>query len=55
MIFDMINAVYHDKPLMFIGAMFWEKLVSHHEAVNTFEFIKAVSGTVLDIINATSL
>ena len=32
---DMINAVYHDKPLNFIGATFREKLVvSHHRAVN---------------------
>ena len=32
--FDMINAVYHDKPLMFIGATFREKLASYHLAVN---------------------
>ena len=30
----MINAVYHDKPSIFIGATFHEKLVSHHGAVN---------------------
>ena len=30
----MINAVYHDKPLMFIGAMFRKKLASHHQAEN---------------------
>ena len=33
-VFDMINDVYHDKPLMFIRATFREKLVSHHQAVN---------------------
>ena len=33
-VLDMINAVYHDKPLMFIGAVFREKLVSHHQAMN---------------------
>ena len=36
--------------------MFREKLVSHHQAVNImlnmFEFIKAVSDTVIDKINA---
>ena len=30
----MINAVDHDKPLIFIGAMFREKLVSHNRALN---------------------
>ena len=29
----MINAVYSDKPLIFIGATFREKLFSHHQAV----------------------
>ena len=33
-VFDMINAVYHDKPLIFIRAMFREKLISHHQAVS---------------------
>ena len=33
-VFDMINAVYHDKLLTFIGAMFRENLVTHHQAVN---------------------
>ena len=33
-VFVMINAFYRDKPLVFIGAMFREKLVSHHRAVN---------------------
>ena len=31
---DMISTVYHDKPLLFIGATFREKLVSHHQAVD---------------------
>ena len=29
-VFHMIKAVYHDKPLIFIGAMFWE----HHMVKN---------------------
>ena len=33
-VLDMRNAIYLDKPLIFIGAMFWEKFVSHHRAVN---------------------
>ena len=33
-IFDMINAVHHDKVLIFVATMFQEKLVSHHQAVN---------------------
>ena len=33
-VFDMINAVYGDKPLIFIGATFREKLVSNDWAVN---------------------
>ena len=33
-VFDMVNAAYHDKPLIVIGATFREKLVSHHRAVN---------------------
>ena len=49
-VFDMINAVYYDKTLIFTGATFREKLVSRHQAVN--EFIKAISETVLDIIKA---
>ena len=31
---DLINAVYHDKPLIFIRAAFREKLVSHRQAMN---------------------
>ena len=30
----MINAVYHDKPLIFTRATFWVKLVLHNQAVN---------------------
>ena len=53
----MINAVYRDKPLIFIGATFREKLLSHHQAVNIkllsmFKFIKAVSDSVFSMINA---
>ena len=33
-VFDMITAVYFDKPLFFIRATFWEKLVSHRQAMN---------------------
>ena len=33
-VLDLINAAYHDKPLMFIGATFQEKLVSYKRAVN---------------------
>ena len=33
-VLDKINAVYHDKPLIFIGAALREKLISHHQAVN---------------------
>ena len=32
--FDMINAVYHDKHLIFIRATFREKLFSQHQAMN---------------------
>ena len=37
---DMVNAAYHDKPLIFIRQGY------------TFEFIKAVSDIVFDMINA---
>ena len=45
-VFDLINIVYHNKPLMF-----WEMLVSHQQAaklLKTFELIKPV----FDSINA---
>ena len=29
-VFDMIDAVYHAKSLIFIGATFREKYISHH-------------------------
>ena len=37
-VFDMTNAVYHDKPLILIGATFREKLGSYHRAVNEADF-----------------
>ena len=30
----MINAIDNTKPLVFIGAMFWETLISHHHTLN---------------------
>ena len=33
-VFDMIYAVYHDKPLVFTRATFRKKLVSHHRAMS---------------------
>ena len=33
-VLDMINAVSHDKPLTLTRAVFWEKLVSHRQALN---------------------
>ena len=41
---DMINVIYHDKPLIFIGATFQEKIVYHHQAVN-----EALEVTMLDV------
>ena len=32
-IFDMIVTTYHDKPLIFSGATFRERSVSHHRAM----------------------
>ena len=32
--FNMINALYHDKLWIFIRATFWEKLVPDHRAVS---------------------
>ena len=31
------KCLYHDKPLIFIGATFREKLVSHHQVMNETE------------------
>ena len=45
---DMINVAYREKPLIFVGATFREKLVSHHQPAGN----KAVSDTMLDMINA---
>ena len=39
----MINVVYHDKTLIFIGTTFREKLISHYQAMNMFQFIKAAT------------
>ena len=33
-VLDMTKAAHYDKPLIFIGATFREKLVSHHRAVD---------------------
>ena len=58
LVFNMVNAVYHEKPLIIIGDKFREKLFSHHQAVNMnklmniLDFIMAVSDNVLDMINA---
>ena len=41
-VFDMINAVYRDKPLIFIGAI--------HLSLS-----RAVSGTVLDLLVCTCI
>ena len=43
-VLDMINAVYYDKPLIFIGAKFREKFVSHHRAVNEADSCLHVRG-----------
>ena len=59
-LFDMINDAYYDKPLIFIGGSFREKLVTHHQAVNIYtncwldasEFIKVVSDTLFEMIHA---
>ena len=33
-VFDMINAVYNDKPLILTRIVLWEKLISTHRTVN---------------------
>ena len=54
----MINFVYHDKPLVFIRAGYISKEAcfpspgSEYQLLNTFEFIKVISDTVLDMINS---
>ena len=37
-VFDMIKTVYYDKSLIFVGATFREKLVSHHRAANEADY-----------------
>ena len=54
-VFDMINAVYYDKPLIFI--IWHDQCRSSRQAFDfdrgyTFYFIKAVSGTVFGMIDA---
>ena len=56
-VLDTINAVYHDKPLIFIRATFRKKTRIHssgseYELLKTFDNIKAASDTVLAMINA---
>ena len=33
-VLDSINAIYYDKPLIFLVATFRQKLISHYQAVN---------------------
>ena len=52
-----LNALYHANILIFISVTFREKLSPIikqwiYKLLNTFEFIKAVSGTVFEMINA---
>ena len=56
-VFDMINAVYHDMPLIFYrgyvsGEANLPSSGSEYKLLSTFKFIKAVSGTVFDMMNA---
>ena len=54
----MIYSVHHDKPLIFIlGCVSGEACLpsssgNNYKLLSTFEFIKAVSGPVLDMINS---
>ena len=54
-LFDMINTIYHGKPLMFILVTFREKLVSHHQTVNLNCWIRLSLSrlflTLFDMIN----
>ena len=53
---DMIIAVYHAKPLIFIGTTFHEKLVSHHHAVNINCWIRlSLSGLFLTLYLTRSM
>ena len=55
-VFDMINAVDYDKPLILIWLHLREALLqssgSEYKFLNMFKFIKVVSDTVSDMINA---
>ena len=33
-VLDILNGIYHDKPLILIGATCQERLVSHHQSFN---------------------
>ena len=49
----MINGVYHDKPLIFIGVTFRKKLVSHHRAMNVHTFrLQTLNCSVEDRISS---
>ena len=53
----MINAVYHDKPLMFYrgyvsGEARFPSLDGEYKLLITFESIKAISDSVIDMKNA---
>ena len=52
----MINAAYYDKPLILSGQRFGRSsspiIRQEYKLLNIFEFIKAVSDTVLDMRNA---
>ena len=51
-VFEMINTVYHDKPLILSGLRFGRSLSPIiRQMVNTFEFIKPLSDTVFEMIN----
>ena len=59
-LFEMINAVYHDKPFaIYRGDVSGEARLpssdTEYKLLNIFEFIKAVSDTVFDMINAIYL
>ncbi len=46
LLLDMIAIIYHDRPLIFSSATFWEKSVSHHPAMkNVVSFLFISSET----------
>ena len=55
-VFNMINAfiVYHNKPLIFTGAIFREKLVSHHRAVNEADSCLYMRHAGLKVVTRTT-